>query len=191
MCVHREINHHMVQTLAEARLLHRQIVTQPMAIRMPFAGRVRPMPIRRRIAIMIATRICGKRRQRPVASSRVVHIMPTTSKHRMDEQRSTQQAGKNGPHRAINCNRLRAARFIPAVGIYLIQTFDKSDRPSTFKTTPDRYNPYLDCSIAFSGLSDLRSIELCPRSPTSRPSISAHSFQAVSKSCRYDRFFAA
>ena len=85
VCVNGEVNHHMVQTLAEARLLHRQIMAQPVAIRMPFARGVRPMTSRRRIVIMIAARIRGERSSRPIASTLVVDIMPTTSKHRMDE----------------------------------------------------------------------------------------------------------
>jgi hypothetical protein len=67
----------------------------------------------------------------------------------MDEQRNTQQARKNGPHRSNNRNRLRAAGFIPAVGINPIQTFDKTNRPSTFKTSPSRHNHHLCLSIYF------------------------------------------
>jgi len=52
---------------------------------MPFAGRIMSMPVRRCIVIVTAAIICGKRRERSVASSRVVHIMPATSKHGMDE----------------------------------------------------------------------------------------------------------
>ena len=113
VCIHCEVNHHMVQTLAEARLLHRQVVAQPMAIRMPLARRMRTMTSRR--PVMIVTTICiGCRRSNcPVASSTVVQIVPATSKHRMDEQRRAQQAGKNGPHRSLNHNRRDAARFIP------------------------------------------------------------------------------
>jgi hypothetical protein len=59
------------------------------------------MPIGHRIVVMFATRIRRDRSQRSAASIRVVHIMPATSKHRMDEQRSTQQAGKKDPHRSV------------------------------------------------------------------------------------------
>jgi hypothetical protein len=100
--VYREIDQNMVKAFAEVRLLDGQIAAQPMAIRMPFARRVVPMPIRRRIVVVIATSIRRERSQRSVASSRVVHIMPATSKHCMDEQRSTQQATKNGTHHVFN-----------------------------------------------------------------------------------------
>jgi hypothetical protein len=96
--VHRKINQNMVKTFAEIRLLHRQIAAQSVAIRMPFARCVVPMRGRRRIMIVIATSVGSKRSERSVANSRVVQIMPATSKHCMDEQRSTQQATKNGTH---------------------------------------------------------------------------------------------
>jgi len=96
--VHRKINQNMIKTFAEIRLLHRQIAAQSMAIRMPFARCVVPMPVRRRIVIVIATNVGSKRSERSVASSRVMHIMPATSKHCVDEQRYTQQATKNGTH---------------------------------------------------------------------------------------------
>ncbi len=195
LCVHRKINHHVIQALVEDQLLHRQIMAQPMAIRMAFARRVRSMLIRRRIAVVTAARIRGERRQRPVASTRVVHIVPATPKHRMDEQRITQQATKNGTHQFDSPwgsgHPVAGVLSLPALGIYLTQTFDKTGRQSTFNPPPRRHNPHFYRSIVFSGLSAARSIEVCPKSPTRRPSISAHSFQAVSKSCRYDRFFAA
>ena len=100
--VHRKIYQNMVKAFAEVRLLHRQIAAQSMAIRMPFARRVVPMPVRRHIVIVITTRLRRERGQRPVASSRIVHIMPATSKQCMDEQRSTQQATKNGTHHGFN-----------------------------------------------------------------------------------------
>jgi hypothetical protein len=104
----------MVKAFAEVRLLHRQIAAQPVAIRMSFARHVVPMPIRRRIMIVVATSIRSKRSERPVASSCVVHIMPATSKHCMDEQRSTQQTTKNGTHhefnRISNCEPLGLSR---------------------------------------------------------------------------------
>jgi hypothetical protein len=98
--VDREINQNMVEALAEVCLLNWQIAAQPVAIRVPFAGRLVPMPICRRIVIA-ASGGC-KRSERPVASSHIVHVMPTTSKHRMDEQRSTQQATKNSTHHVFN-----------------------------------------------------------------------------------------
>jgi cytochrome b len=106
MSVHREINHHVVQTIAEARLLYGQIIAQSMAVRMAFARRMVAMPIRRRVVVMIATRIRFERSHGPGTAIFVVHIVPATSKHCMDEQRSTQQAGKNGPHCSVNRNRL-------------------------------------------------------------------------------------
>jgi hypothetical protein len=99
MSVHREINQNMVEAFAEVCLLNRQVAAQPMAIRMALAGRMVPMPIRRRVVIVITTSVRSKR---PVASSCVVHIMPATSKHSMDEQRSTQQATKKGTHHVFN-----------------------------------------------------------------------------------------
>jgi hypothetical protein len=188
--VHRDINQNMIQALVETRLLCWQIAAQPVAVRMSLARRMLPMPVRCRVVIMIAARIRFER-SHAAGAILVVHIMPATSKHCMDEQRSTQQAGKNGPHRSVNHNRREAAGFIPALGIYLIQTFDKPSRPSTFKTPTSRHNRHFCRSMIFSGLCAARSIELCPRSPTRSPSISAHSFHAVSKSCRYDKFFAA
>jgi hypothetical protein len=65
---------------------------------MPFARCVVPMPVRRRIVIVIATSVGSKRSERSVANSRVVHIIPATSKHGMDEQQSTQQTTKNDTH---------------------------------------------------------------------------------------------
>jgi hypothetical protein len=96
--VYREINQNMVEAFAEVRLLHRQIAAQPMAVRMALARRVVPMPIRRRVVIVITAGVRTKRSERSVASARVVLIMPATSKHCMDEQRNTQQATKNGTH---------------------------------------------------------------------------------------------
>jgi hypothetical protein len=44
----------------------------------------------------------------------------------MDEQRKAQQGTRNSTHYSVNRDRhVRAAKFIPAIGIYLIQTFDK------------------------------------------------------------------
>ena len=100
--VYPEVNQNMIKALAEARLLHRQIAAQSMAIRMSFARCVVPMCIRRRIVIVITTRIGRERRRRPVASNGVVQIMPATSKQCMDEQRRTQQATKNGTHEFAN-----------------------------------------------------------------------------------------
>jgi len=102
MSIYREINQNVIQALAEARLLHWQIAAQAVAIRMPFAGSVVTMCIGRCIMIVITTRICRKRGQRPGARSRVLHIMPATSKQCMDEQRGTQQATKNGTHEFAN-----------------------------------------------------------------------------------------
>jgi hypothetical protein len=50
------------------------------------------MSIRRVIVIVIATRIRFDRSHSADAGIFVVQIMPATSKHCMDEQRSTQQA---------------------------------------------------------------------------------------------------
>jgi hypothetical protein len=98
MSVRREINQNMVKAFAEVRLLHRQIAAQPMAVRMALAGRVGPMPVRRRIVIVITTSVRRKRSERPVVSARVVLVMPATSKRCMDEQRNAQQATKNSTH---------------------------------------------------------------------------------------------
>ena len=96
--VHREIDQNMVKAFAEARLLHRQIAAQPVAIRMAFAGRVMAVPIGGRVVIVVATSIRCGRGERAAAGVCIVLIMPATSKHCMDEQRSTQQTTKNGTH---------------------------------------------------------------------------------------------
>jgi hypothetical protein len=84
--VYPEVNQNMIKALAEARLLHGQIAAQPVAIRMPFARCVVPMPIGRRIVIVIAASVRSQGSRRPVASNCVVQIMPATSKQCMDEQ---------------------------------------------------------------------------------------------------------
>jgi hypothetical protein len=47
--------------------------------------------------------------------------MPATSKHRMDEQRGTQQVTENGTHYFTSS---AGQTFLPAFGINLTQTFD-------------------------------------------------------------------
>ena len=59
MSIYCEINQNVVKAFAEVRLLNRQIAAQSVAIRMPFARRVVPMPIRRHIVIVIATSVRG------------------------------------------------------------------------------------------------------------------------------------
>jgi hypothetical protein len=86
MAVHREVNDRVIQALADARLLHRQVMTQPVAIRMPFARRVRPMLARRAVAIVVAVCVDRQSPMRRFANTTVVQIMPAASKHSMDEQ---------------------------------------------------------------------------------------------------------
>jgi hypothetical protein len=98
MSIYHKINKHVVQTLVEACLLNRQILAQPMAIRMSFAGWMRTVPIRCTVKIVAAIRIVCERDVRPFTRNRFVRIMPATPKQRMDEQRSTQQATKKSSH---------------------------------------------------------------------------------------------
>jgi hypothetical protein len=186
--VDHKVNYRVIQALVETRLLNRQIMTQPMAIRMAFARCMRTVTICCPVVIVAAIRIHRERDVRPIFSNRFVRIVPATSKQSMDEQRSAQQVTKQSTHYWANRDRFRRSL---SVGIYLTQTFDKPRRQSTLKTLPNRHNRHLGRPVPFSGLIAIGSIEVCSTSPTSRPSISAHSFQAVSKSWRYERFFAA
>ncbi len=113
MSVYHDVNQHVVQALVETRLLHWQIMTQPVAIRMTFARRVRTMSIRCPVVIVAAIRIGHERDVRPFASNRFVRIMPATSKQSMDEQRSTQQATKKGTHHAQSQSISASRRVYP------------------------------------------------------------------------------
>ena len=158
----------MIQALAEARLLHRQITAQAMAVRMPFARRVRLMPIRRRVVIMIATRI--RRRAKPRASSpasAVVHIMPATSKHCMDEQRSSTTGWKKRSASLSYIAIGHASRRVHPGGRHLpyLKLSTNQDGRLHSKSPPSRHNRHFCRSIVFSGLCAVRSIEALSQIP--------------------------
>jgi hypothetical protein len=78
------------------------------------------VPVGQAIIVMTATGWL-QRHDRRFPCNRLVRIMPATSKHRMDEQRGTQQVTENSTHYLI----LSVGQtFLPAFGINLTQTFD-------------------------------------------------------------------